>query len=72
MWEALEAAGERYLLCPPTVFLLVAHLTATAGKHSDQPSTLLDIPSWHKMDWEILHGDLVAVYILGFPALQCK
>jgi len=72
MWEVLEAAGELCLLWSRPVCLLVAHLIATAVKHSDQPSTLLDVPSREKMDWGILRGDSDAVYILRFPALQCK
>ena len=71
MWKVLEAAGEQCLLRSPPGSLLVAHLTATAVKHNDQPSTLLDISSWQKMGWGILCGDLDAIYILGFPALQC-
>lgn len=72
MWKVLEAAGKQCLLHSPPVSLLVAYLTATAVKHSDQPSTLLDILSWQKIDWAILHGDLNAVYILEFPALERK
>lgn len=51
MWKVLEAAGEQWLLCSPTVSLQVAHWTATI---LSTVTNLLDIPSWQKMDWRDL------------------
>lgn len=39
-------------------------------KHSDQTSTLLEVSSWQKMDWGILHKDLNAISVPGFSTLQ--
>lgn len=54
------------------VSLLAALLAATAVKHSDQPSTLLEVPSWQKMGWGILHKDLNVISVPGFSTLQHK
>ncbi|KAK2523123.1 hypothetical protein Q9966_012193 [Columba livia] len=73
-WSPYDGELLILLLTYQTTFtpasLLVAHLASTTVKWSDQLSTLLDISSWQKMDQGILHGDLNAISILGFPPLE--
>lgn len=71
MWKVVEAAGEQHLLHFSPVSLLVAiWLPPLIGAVTSLA------PFWISLlgkRWtEGLHGDLDAVYILGFPALHCK